>query len=218
MAARLSGAARDHLGGQHMNKIKRAILSCHDKTGIVELAQLLRRFNVQLISTAGTLRVLQDADVEAVSIADFTGLPEMLDGRVKSLHPKVHAGLLGIRDNKVHVEQIQAEDYEWIDMVVANLNPVERVIRQNGISLDEVIEQVDIGGMSMIRSAAKNFRYVAVVVNPERYSEVMHELRAHEGSVTFTTRYRLAQEAFACTAKYDQAVADYLRNVEQKED
>ncbi len=201
-----------------MHRIERAILSCHDKTGIVELAQLLREFGVEIISTAGTLQVLHDAGVEAISIADFTGVQEMLDGRVKSLHSKVHAGLLGIRDNKVHVEQIQAEDYEWIDMVVANLSPVEAVIQQPGISLDEVIEQVDIGGMSMLRSAAKNFRYVAVAVNPERYSAIMHELRAHEGALTFATRYRLAQEAFACTAKYDKVVADHLRSVEPKEE
>ncbi|MBN2307398.1 MAG: IMP cyclohydrolase [Candidatus Hydrogenedentes bacterium] len=201
-----------------MAKIQRAIMSCHDKAGLVELAGLLQEQGVEIISTAGTLQVLVEAGINAVNMADYTGIQEMMDGRVKSLHSKVHAGLLGIRDNKVHVEQLQAAAYEWIDLVVANLHPVEAVIRQPGITPDEVVEQIDIGGMAMIRSAAKNFRYVTVVVNPARYSAVMHELRAHDGEVTFATRYRLAQEAFACTAQYDQIIADYLRSAEPKED
>lgn len=194
-----------------MTPIKRAILSCYDKTGIVEFAELLRGFDIEIISTAGTLQVLREAGIDAVSIADFTGVEEMLDGRVKSLHSKVHAGLLGIRDNKVHAEQLKAHDYEWIDMVVANLHPVEHLAGRSGITMEEVIEQIDMGGTAMIRSAAKNFRYVTVVVNPDRYSGVMHELRAHEGSVPYELRKQLAQEAFACTARYDQAVADYLK-------
>jgi phosphoribosylaminoimidazolecarboxamide formyltransferase/IMP cyclohydrolase len=133
-----------------------------------------------------------------------------MDGRVKSLHPKVHAGLLGVRENKVHCEQLQAEDYAWVDMVVVNLHPVEAVSAQPGITMDEVLEQIDIGGATMIRSAAKNFRYVTVVVNPERYSMVMHELRAHDGAVTYPTRFALAREAFACTAAYDNVIAGYL--------
>lgn len=201
-----------------MAKIKRAVISCHDKTGIVELARLLREFEVEIISTAGTLQVLEDAGLDVVNIADYTGVQEMMDGRVKSLHSKVHAGLLGIRENKLHAEQLQAAGYEWIDLVVVNLNPFEGVVQQAGITLDEVMEHIDIGGMSMIRSAAKNFRYVGVVVNPERYSAVMHELRAHDGALTFKTRYRLAQEAFATTAKYDQLIAGYLRSVEPKEE
>ncbi|HOE65368.1 MAG TPA: IMP cyclohydrolase [Candidatus Hydrogenedentes bacterium] len=196
-----------------MTMIRRAIISCHDKTGVVELARLLREFNVEIISTAGTLNVLHDAGIEAVSIGDYTGVQEMMDGRVKSLHSKVHAGILGIRDNKLHAEQLKAFDYDWIDMVVIHPHPVEAVISQPGITLEEVVEQIDIGGTAMIRSAAKNFRYVTVVVNPERYSAIMHELRAHNGSVTFPTRYRLALEAFACTAEYDQAIAAYLRSI-----
>jgi phosphoribosylaminoimidazolecarboxamide formyltransferase/IMP cyclohydrolase len=192
-----------------MQKIERAILSCHDKTGIVELAQLLREYNVEIISTAGTLHVLHEAGIDAVSLAEWTGVPELMDGRVKSLHPKVHAGLLGIRDNKVHNEQLQAEDFDWIDLVVVNLHPVRQVIERAG-TLDEVIEQVDIGGATMIRSAAKNFRYVTAAVNPNRYSLIMHEMRAHDGAVTFPTRFALAQEAFRCTAEYDQHIAEYL--------
>jgi phosphoribosylaminoimidazolecarboxamide formyltransferase / IMP cyclohydrolase len=197
-----------------MEKVKRALISCHDKSGVIELAQLLGEFGVEIISTAGTLQVLRDAGIEAVNIADYTGVDEMMDGRVKSLHPKVHAGLLGIRDNKLHVEQLQACEYEWIDLLVSNLNPVESVMEQASITPDEVVDQIDIGGTAMIRSAAKNFRYVTVVVNPERYSTIMHELRAHEGAITFETRRTLAQEAFACTANYDQSLADYLSKVE----
>ncbi len=193
-----------------MAKIQRAILSCHDKTGIVELAEALRMYDVTLVSTSGTLKVLQEAGIEAVSIADFTGVPEMMDGRVKTLHPKVHAGLLGIRDNKVHVEQMQAYDLQWIDLVVANFQPLEQLAAQPGITLDEVIEQTDIGGSAMVRSAAKNFRYVTVVVNPSRYPALIHDLRAQEGAISYETRYRLAQEAFACTSAYDQALAAYL--------
>jgi phosphoribosylaminoimidazolecarboxamide formyltransferase/IMP cyclohydrolase len=193
-----------------MIKVSRAIISCHDKTGVVELAKLLDSLGVEIVSTAGTLRVLREAGIDAVNIADFTGSPELMDGRVKSLHPKVHAGLLGVRENKVHCEQLQAEDYAWVDMVVVNLHPVEAVSAQPGITMDEVLEQIDIGGATMIRSAAKNFRYVTVVVNPERYSMVMHELRAHDGAVTYPTRFALAREAFACTAAYDNVIAGYL--------
>ena len=195
-----------------MSKIQRAILSCHDKTGVVELAQLLREFGVEIVSTSGTLKVLSEAGIEAQSIADFTGVPEMMDGRVKSLHPKVHAGLLGIRDRKLHVEQMQAYEMQWVDMVVVNLQPVEQLIGRTGTTFDEVLEQTDIGGSAMIRSAAKNFRYVTVVVNPQRYPAVMHDLRALECEVSYETRYRLAQEAFACTSAYDRSVADYLES------
>ena len=196
-----------------MGKIARAIISCHDKTGVVELAKLLQEHGVEIVSTAGTLKVLHEAGVRATNMADFSGVEEMMDGRVKSLHSKIHAGLLGLRDNKLHCEQLQAAEYKWIDLVVVNLHPVETVIQNPKISLEEVVEQIDIGGATMIRSAAKNFRYVTVVVNPERYSTVMHEMRAHEGAVTFPTRFRLAQEAFACTAHYDRVIADYLEQV-----
>lgn len=201
-----------------MAKISRAVMSCHDKTGLIELAQLLYELGVEIISTAGTLTVLREACINAINMADFTGVPEMMDGRVKSLHPKVHAGLLGVRDNKLHVEQMQAHDFKWIDMVVVNLHPVEALIDQHGVTSGEVIDQIDIGGTAMIRSAAKNFRYVTVVVNPERYSTIMHELRAHEGAIPFATRYRLAKEAFACASQYDKLVADYLETAEPRED
>jgi phosphoribosylaminoimidazolecarboxamide formyltransferase / IMP cyclohydrolase len=202
------------MGGSGMPAIKRALISCYDKTGVVELASLLAEFNVELVSTSGTLRVLRDAGIEATSIEDFTGVPELMGGRVKSLHPKVHAGLLGVRDNKLHCEQMQSYEMEWVDMLVVNVQPLESLLAQPGGTSEEVFEQTDIGGIAMLRSAAKNFRYVTCVVNPERYASVMHELRAHEGGVTFATRYRLAQEAFSLTADYDRSIADFLRESE----
>ncbi len=195
-----------------MPKIARAILSCYDKTGLVDLAKLLQDFHVEMISTSGTLHVLRDAGIEAQSIEDFTGVQEMMDGRVKSLHAKVHAGLLGDRDSKLHVEQMQAFDMHWIDLVVVNLKPLEKLLANPGITTDEVFELTNIGGASLIRSAAKNFRYVSALMNPERYAGFMHELRVHEGEVSFTMRHRLAQDAFDYTAHYDQAIADYLRS------
>jgi phosphoribosylaminoimidazolecarboxamide formyltransferase / IMP cyclohydrolase len=201
-----------------MAKIQRAILSCYDKTGIVELGQLLRDFDVEIISTTRTQHTLEEGGVEAVSIGDFTGVPEMMDGRVKSLHPKVHAGLLAIRDNKLHVEQMQAYEYKWIDLVVVNLRPLDQLRQQPGVTSEEIVEQVDIGGTAMIRSAAKNFRYVTVVVNPERYATVMHELRAREGEVTFQMRYQLAQEAFAETSEYDHKLSEYLKSTAEPEE
>jgi len=196
-----------------MLRIQRAILSCYDKAGVVELAGVLHEFDVEMVCTGGTLAVLRGA-----GIAEFTGIEEMMDGRVKSLHPKVHAGLLGLRDNKLHVEQMQAHEYPWIDLVVVNLHPLDALMQTPGITVDEVIDQSDIGGMAMIRSAAKNFRYVTVVIKPEHYAAIVHELRAHEGEVSFATRYRLAKEAFACTARYDQAIAQYLGDSEPREE
>lgn len=197
-----------------MSKIQRAILSCHDKTGIVELAQLLHEFKVEIISTSGTLSLLLEAGIPAISISEYTGLPEMMDGRVKSLHPKVHAGLLGLRDSKVHNEQIQEYDWGWIDLAVVNLQPVRALMSRPEVTIDEVVEQIDIGGAAMMRSAAKNFKYVTVAVNPERYPRIMHELLAHEGETTYNTRFQLAREAFECAAAYDGAISEYLRTHE----
>lgn len=200
-----------------MVRVKRAILSCYDKNGVDELGKFLRSFDVEIVSTSGTLAALKKAGLDSLSIADFTGVDEMMDGRVKSLHPKIHAGLLGIRDNKLHTEQMQAHGYQQIDLVVVNLKPLEAFIQKPGITVEEVVEQVDIGGMSMLRSAAKNFRYVTVVVNPERYKLIMHEMLAHEGSISFATRYKLALEAFECAAAYDKRVAEFLSGAQPQE-
>ncbi len=197
-----------------MSRIERAILSCYDKSGIVDFAQVLREFGVELVATRGTLQVLREAGIEAISLEDFTGVPELMEGRVKSLHPKVHAGLLGVRDSKLHVEQMQSHELQWVDLVVVNLHPLDKMLAPPGATTEEVLEQIDIGGTAMIRSAAKNFRYVTVVVNPTRYPTVMHDIRAHDGEISFAARYRLAQEAFYCTAEYDRAIADFLRSTE----
>lgn len=198
-------------------KIERAVLSCYDKTGVVEFAHQLRELGVEIISTSGTLDVLRREGIEAISIAEFTGVPEMLDGRVKSLHSKIHAGLLGIREDKVHCEQMQAQGLKWVDLFVGNPRPVHEVIARPGVKVDEVMAQVDIGGVAMVRSAAKNFRYTTVVVNPQRYPAVMHDMRAHDGEVSFALRYKLAQEALMTVAEYDLALAGFLRDNEPGE-
>lgn len=201
-----------------MVKIERVILSVFDKRRIVELAEVLGEFGAEIIATEGTAAALADGGIKSQSIEDFTGVREMMSGRVKTLHPKIHAGLLGIRENKLHVEEMQTYQCQWVDMVVANLRPLEQPMADLKLSLEEVIEQVDIGGLAMIRSAAKNFRYVTTVVNPDRYGTVIHELKAYEGSVSFTTRWRLAQEAFETTAKYDLTLSDYLRTARPPEE
>ncbi|PCJ52738.1 MAG: IMP cyclohydrolase [Candidatus Hydrogenedentota bacterium] len=201
-----------------MPKIKRAILSCYDKTGLVELASSLKDLNVEIITTEGTHQTLVDAGIETQELAEFTGVREMLNGRVKSLHPKVHAGMLGIRDNKLHAEEMQTYEYKWIDLVVVNLHPIAELVAHPNLTPEEVVEQVDIGGIAMIRSAAKNFRYVTVAVDPSHYGSIVHAMHAHEGTVPFTTRFKLAKEAFAATAQYDDVLAQYLERSEPPEE
>jgi phosphoribosylaminoimidazolecarboxamide formyltransferase/IMP cyclohydrolase len=191
-------------------KIQRAILSCYDKTGVVDFARALAEMDVEIISTEGTHTILEEAGIPTIEIAEFTGVREMLNGRVKSLHPKVHSGLLAIRDNKLHNEEMQTYGYQWIDLVAVNLHPIESLVDQPALTTEEVIDQVDIGGISMIRSAAKNFRYVTVSVDPSQYTSIIHEMQAREGGLSFPVRYKLAKEAFEATAKYDQQLADYL--------
>ena len=200
-----------------MPRIERAILSCFDKTGVAELGEALRDFGVEIIATEGTLKALTEGGVEARGISDFTGVREMMDGRVKTLHPKVHAGLLGIRDNKVHADELRTYECQWVDLVAVNLRPIGDIASNPAITLEEVVEQVDIGGTAMIRSAAKNYRYVTVAVNPERYSSIIHDLRANDGEIPFLSRFHLAQEAFARTAQYDRELSDFLRSHEPKD-
>jgi phosphoribosylaminoimidazolecarboxamide formyltransferase / IMP cyclohydrolase len=200
-----------------MTRIRRAILSCYDKTGLVEFAQALHAFDVTLICTTGTAETLNEAGIPASNITDFTGVQELMGGRVKTLDPKIHAGLLGIRESKVHTEQLHAQGFEWIDMVVANFRPLEPLMARPEITLDEVVDAIDIGGIAMVRSGAKNFRHVAVVVNPERYSAVTHDLRANDGAISFGMRTELAREAFESVWEYDRVVADYLARAEPSE-
>lgn len=197
-----------------LRKIRRALLSVSDKTGIVELAEALRRSGVEIISTGGTARALREAGIEVRDISAVTDFPEMMDGRVKTLHPRIHGGLLALRDNEEHLAAMREFNIEPIDLVVVNLYPFEQTIAREGVTLEEAIEQIDIGGPSMIRSAAKNFRDVAVVVSPDEYDLVKDELERHEGALSAELRRELALLAFEQTSAYDAAIADYLNQKE----
>jgi phosphoribosylaminoimidazolecarboxamide formyltransferase / IMP cyclohydrolase len=193
-----------------MKPIKRALISVSDKTGIVDFARDLKQFNVEIISTGGTAKALRDAGIDVRDISDVTGFPEMMDGRVKTLHPRVHGGLLALRDNPEHVAAMQQHGIEPIDMVVVNLYPFAATISRDGVTREEAIEQIDIGGPAMIRSAAKNSSDVAVVVDPLQYPLLIEELRQHAGSLSIPTLQRLAIDAFRQTAQYDAMVGSYL--------
>jgi phosphoribosylaminoimidazolecarboxamide formyltransferase/IMP cyclohydrolase len=193
-----------------LRKIRRALISVSDKTGIVDFTRQLKEFGVEIISTGGTAKSLREAGIEVRDVSDVTGFPEMMDGRVKTLHPKIHGALLGVRDNADHQSAMTDHGIEPIDMVVVNLYPFEQTVNQGGATLEEAVEQIDIGGPAMIRSAAKNFRDVAVVTGPEWYREMLLELRDGSGSLSFATRRRLALRAFQRTEEYDKAVALYL--------
>ncbi|MDD5019596.1 MAG: bifunctional phosphoribosylaminoimidazolecarboxamide formyltransferase/IMP cyclohydrolase [Candidatus Omnitrophica bacterium] len=194
-----------------MLKIKRALISVSDKTGIVDLAKVLVSFGVEIISTGGTARALKDAGVPVVEMSDYTGFPEMLDGRVKTLHPKIHGGLLARRDDPAHMKQAQERGIGLIDMVVVNLYPFEKTVAKDGVSFEEAIENIDIGGPSMLRSAAKNHASVAVVCGPRRYPSVIQALKDNNGGFPEPLLSELAAEVFDTTARYDAAIARYLQ-------
>lgn len=196
-----------------MLKIKRALISVSDKTGIVEFAQALKEFNVEIISTGGTAKILQEGKIPVKQVSEITKFPEMMDGRVKTLHPAIHAALLARRDNPSHIEQLNQQNIELIDMVVVNLYPFAKTIAKENVSLEEAIENIDIGGPSMIRSAAKNFEGVVVIVNPERYRAIIEEMKENNGCVLKETRKKLAIEAFKHTAEYDKMIYEYLSKV-----
>jgi phosphoribosylaminoimidazolecarboxamide formyltransferase / IMP cyclohydrolase len=191
-------------------RVRRALLSVSDKTGIVDFARGLAQLGVELVSTGGTARELMAAGLEVRTIDDFTGFPEIMDGRVKTLHPKLYAGLLAVRSDPSHMAQAAENDVEFVDLVCVNLYPFERTAATRGVSEAEVIENIDIGGPTMIRAAAKNFAYAAVVVRPEAYDAVLEELRAGDGALSLPTRESLAAEAFALTARYDTAIARWF--------
>ncbi|HJT68334.1 MAG TPA: bifunctional phosphoribosylaminoimidazolecarboxamide formyltransferase/IMP cyclohydrolase [Pyrinomonadaceae bacterium] len=193
-----------------MKPIKRALVSVSDKSGIVDFVRELKSLNVEIISTGGTAKGLRDAGIEVRDISDVTGFPEMMDGRVKTLHPRVHGGLLALRDNPEHVAAMQEHGIEPIDMVVVNLYPFAATIAREGVTREEAIEQIDIGGPAMIRSAAKNANDVAVVVDPAQYPAVIEELRNNNLSLSSPTLRRLATEAFRKTAQYDAMVSSWL--------
>lgn len=195
---------------QGLVKIRRALISVSDKTGIVEFARELKKFNVEIISTGGTAKTLREAGIEVRDVSDVTGFPEMMDGRIKTLHPRIHGGLLALRDNPEHVAAMGEHGIEPIDMVVINLYPFAETIAREGVTLEAAIEQIDIGGPAMIRSAAKNFRDVAVLVNSKWYDDVLGELRTNEGALSLSTRQRLALGAFMLTSGYDKTIQHYL--------
>ncbi len=197
-----------------MRKIKRALISVSDKSGVVELAKALADLKVEVLSTGGTAKTLRQNGVGITDVSDYTGFPEMLDGRVKTLHPKIHGGILGQRENPDHVETMAKHGIEAIDMVVANLYPFEATVAKPDCALEEAIENIDIGGPTMIRSAAKNYRDVTVVVDPGDYDDLIAELRANGGQVSARTRFRLAKKVFQMTARYDGAISNYLNAVE----
>ena len=195
--------------------VRRALISVADKTGVAEFAAGLAKLGVEVISTGGTLSVLREAGVDARPVEDLTGFPEILDGRVKTLHPHLHAGLLAVRDNPEHSETLREREIEEIDLVCVNLYPFERTVARRDVAEEEAIENIDVGGPTMIRAAAKNHRFVAVVVRPESYDAVLDELE-ETGELSAATRHWLANEAFAYTARYDAAISRWFgRRYEQ---
>jgi phosphoribosylaminoimidazolecarboxamide formyltransferase / IMP cyclohydrolase len=193
-----------------VTRIQRAIISVSDKSGLVELARYLHENQVQILSTGGTATALRNSGVAATEVSDYTGFPEIMDGRVKTLHPRIHGGILSIRDNPAHQAQAAAQQIGPIDLVVVNLYPFRQTAAREGVSFEEVVEQIDIGGPSLVRAAAKNHAWVAVVTDPLDYGWILQELKDHNCSLGPATRFRLAQKAFAHTGAYDSAIASWL--------
>jgi phosphoribosylaminoimidazolecarboxamide formyltransferase/IMP cyclohydrolase len=196
-----------------MPRIQRAILSVTDKTGIVDFARQLNELGVELVSTGGTAKLLRESGIQVKDISELTGFPEMLDGRVKTLHPNVHGGILHRRADPKHVETVATHSIPPIDMVVVNLYAFEQTAAKSGVSFEELVENIDIGGPSMIRSAAKNFEDVAIVTSPWDYQQIIAEMRARSSELSRETKWRLAKQAFAKTAAYDSAIATTLERV-----
>jgi phosphoribosylaminoimidazolecarboxamide formyltransferase/IMP cyclohydrolase len=196
-----------------MKKVTRALISVSDKTGVAEFAAGLAAQGIEILSTGGTAKLLRENGLKVRDVSDLTGFPEMLDGRVKTLHPKVHGGLLAIRSNPQHQQQVAQHGIEYIDLVAVNLYPFERTASKPGVKFEELIENIDIGGPSMIRSAAKNHQDVTVVVDTGDYAAVLEEIRKNDGGVSAETRARLARKAFATTAAYDGAISTTLQKL-----
>jgi phosphoribosylaminoimidazolecarboxamide formyltransferase/IMP cyclohydrolase len=197
-----------------MRKIERAIISVTDKSGVVDFAKALTKFGVEILSTGGTAKALRQGGVSVKDISEYTGFPEMLDGRVKTLHPKVHGGLLGMRDNPEHVKMMKEHGIKNIDLVAVNLYQFEKTVAREGVTLEEAIENIDIGGPTMLRSSAKNYKDVTVIVDPADYAAVLKEMREMGGATSLKTRFRLAKKVFELTHKYDGAITQYLSKVE----
>jgi len=199
-----------------MSKIKTVLISVSNKKGVIEFAKGLQSMGIKILSTGGTAKALRDAGLPVKDVSEHTGSPEMLDGRVKTLHPKIHGGLLSRRDNPKDMEEIKKHGIDTIDMVVVNLYPFEETISKPGISFAEAIENIDIGGPAMLRSAAKNFQDVVVIVDPSDYDTILTEMKNHDGNLDYTTKLGLAKKVFKHTSRYDSIIADYLTRVTEK--
>ncbi|MEE9405653.1 MAG: IMP cyclohydrolase [Algisphaera sp.] len=193
----------------HPVTIRTALLSVSDKTGLVDFARVLHSHGVRLISTGGTRKTLQNAGLSVVAVDEVTGFPEMMDGRVKTLHPKIHGGLLALRDHPDHAAAMKTHGIDAIDLVVVNLYPFEQTVAQPDVKIEDAIEQIDIGGPSMVRSSAKNHRYVTIATDPSQYDSITADLKAHNGATSLSLRQQLAAAAFARTAEYDTAIAKW---------
>jgi phosphoribosylaminoimidazolecarboxamide formyltransferase / IMP cyclohydrolase len=197
-------------GKRHLRKIERALISVYDKTGILDFARGLAALQVEILATGSTYKHLSSAGIAAREVADYTGFPEILDGRVKTLHPRIAGGLLAIRSNPEHMRQAEQNQVKLIDLLCVNLYPFAETIRKPGVSFEEIIENIDIGGPSMIRAAAKNFQDVAVLTSPEEYGPILEGLKANNGVLDRETLFRLSCKAFLCTARYDAQIAQHL--------
>jgi len=201
-----------------MARVLRALISVSNKEGIVDFAQGLKSLGIEIISTGGTARTLKDAGIEVRDVSDYTGFPELLGGRLKTLHPKIHGGLLWRRDSEQDRKEIEANSIESIDMVVVNLYPFEQTVSKPDVRFDEAIENIDIGGPTMLRSAAKNFKDVAVIVDPSDYPAILNELKTNNGELTAETKFNLARKVFSHTARYDSLISEYLnRQAKERE-
>lgn len=190
-------------------RINRVLISVSEKTGVAEFAKKLLKWNVEIISTGGTLKTLQAEGIPAKSVSDITGFPEILDGRVKTLNPKIHGAILAVSDNPIHQKELTDMNIQSIDLIVVNLYPFEKTVAQPNSTFPEVIEQIDIGGPTMLRAAAKNFKFKVAVVNPSRYNSIFEEMEKYNGCISLPTRLELAQEVFQHTARYDALIAKY---------
>jgi len=190
--------------------IKRALISVSNKTGVVDFAKKLEKLGIEILSTGGTAKALKEANVKVKDVSEYTGFPEMMDGRVKTLHPKIHGGLLALRDNPKHMEEAQKNGIEMVDLVVVNLYPFEETMAREGATENEIIENIDIGGPSMVRSSAKNFKFVTILTDPADYEKVLEEI-GKDGDTTLETRKKLARKAFTLTHRYDDRIEHFFR-------
>ncbi len=199
-----------------MTLIKRALLSVYDKTGIIELAAELRKQNIEIISTGGTYKLLKENNIEVKTVEEVTGFPEVLNGRVKTLHPKIFAGILGDRENKSHSEEIKKHNIEPVDLVVVNLYPFKKTISEKGVSVADAIEQIDIGGVTLIRAAAKNFKDVIILTDIDQYREFIEILISTKNNIPVSYSQKLAQTAFKTVSEYDNAIQKYFTGLNQQ--